>query len=369
MRTKAGRAISSASIMRAATSAVCLLWLAACQNQPVAGDLPDAVVAQPDLQAFILDWQAYADEVNPIQRQAACQPTFISAAPTVQRQGAVVMFHGFGGCPQQFLQLGSMVAARGFDVLLPLLPGHGALQTPDGEDDLSRVPTAKDGVSRYSGLARRMNEIMARSPGERVIVGFSLGGTISVNATLQARELYDRQLLISPMFAIRGGAFVAGLAKFLGRVPAVKNIVVKPGAAREVCDEWQAAGRGGFCDYRLKHTVALLTLDDLNEEWYQQQSFKEPVQIVAAGDENYVSNDEIVEFVEQHRSEGPISLCFMQADVPHEMLSPYENAGTEMYWLQDLLNNAVSFIVDNKLWPLIANPDEPQEPACGQSAA
>jgi hypothetical protein len=214
-----------------------------------------------------------------------------------------------------------------------------------------------------------MNEIMARSPGERVIVGFSLGGTISVNATLQARELYDRQLLISPMFAIRGGAFVAGLAKFLGRVPAVKNIVVKPGAAREVCDEWQAAGRGGFCDYRLKHTVTLLTLDDLNEEWYQQQSFKEPVQIVAAGDENYVSNDEIVEFVEQHRSEGPISLCFMQADVPHEMLSPYENAGTEMYWLQGLLNNAVSFIVENKLFPVIANPDEPQEPACGQSAA
>ncbi len=369
MRTQDDHRVPGTSIMRLTVSAVFLLWVAACQNQPVAQDLPNPVVARPDIQAFTRDWQAYADEVNQVQRQAACQPKLISAAPTVQRRGAVVMFHGFGGCPQQFLELGSMVSARGFDVLLPLLPGHGALPTPDGDDDLSRLPTAKDGASRYTALAQRMNKIMAKSPGERIIVGFSLGGSLSVNANLQERELYDRQLLISPMFAIRGGAFVEGLVKFLGRIPAIKNIIVKPAAARKACAEWQTAGRAGFCDYRLKHAVALLALDDVNEAWYLQQPFNEPVQIVAAGGDAYISNDEIVTFTEQHQSAGPISLCFMPDDVPHEMLSPYENAGTEMYWLQDLLNDAVSFITESKVFPVTADPDEEQRPDCIQSAA
>jgi pimeloyl-ACP methyl ester carboxylesterase len=356
-------------IMRLTAFPVILLSVSACQNQPVAQDLQDPVVAQPDIQAFTDDWQTYADEVNQVPRQAACQPQLLSAAPTVERRGAVVMIHGFGGCPQQLTQLGAMVAARGFDVLLPLLPGHGVLPTPEGDDDLSRLPTAKDGASRYTGLARRMNEIMAKSPGEKIIVGFSLGGAMSLNANLQQRELYDRQLLLSPMFAIRGGAFVEGLARFLGRIPAIKNKIVKPAKAREACDGWQAAGRAGFCDYRLKHAVALLDLEKLNRDWYRQQPFKEPVQIVAAGDEDYVSNDEIVSFVEQHQSVGPISLCFMPDDVPHEMLSPYENAGTEMVWLQGLLDNAILFITESRNFPVITDPDRVERPDCVQSAA
>jgi alpha-beta hydrolase superfamily lysophospholipase len=368
MRTKGDRGSTRASITHLAVSAVFLISVSACQNQPVAQDLPNPAVVERDAQAFTHAWQAYADEVNEVPRQAACEPTLIPAATTLPRLGAVVMVHGFGGCPQQFLELGARVAERGFDVLLPLLPGHGVLPTADGDDDLSRLPIAKDGVSRYGGLARRMNDIMARSPGERVIVGFSLGGAISVNANLQARELYDRQLLISPMFAIRGGAFLEGLVNVLGRVPAIKNLIVKPKAARKLCDEWQSAGRAGFCDYRLKHTVALLALDDMNEEQYAQQAFNEPVQIVAAGDEQYISNDEIVSFVEQHQSNGPISLCFMPADVPHEMLSPYENAGTEMYWLQGLLENAVGFIVDKQDFPMVTDPEQDSRPDCSQSA-
>jgi alpha-beta hydrolase superfamily lysophospholipase len=369
MRTKGDRQAPGASIMRLMASAAFLLLITGLQNPAVAEDTANPVATQPDLEAFAADWQAYADEVNRIPRQPACEPRLLPAEPTVARQGAVVMVHGFGGCPQQFMQLGAMVAARGFDVLLPLLPGHGVAVTPDGEDDLSHLPIARDGIARYSGLAQRMNGIIAKSPGQKVIVGFSLGGAVSVNANLLERELYDRQLLISPMFAIRGGAFVEGLAKFLGRIPAVKSIVVKPRAAREACDEWQAAGRAGFCDYRLKHTAGLLTLDDMNEELYEEEPFKEPVQIVAAGDEAYISNDEIVNFTEQHRSYGPISLCFMPDDVPHEMLSPYENAGTEMHWLQNLLNNAVGFIVDGNAFPVIAEPDPAIQPACGQSDA
>jgi hypothetical protein len=40
-----------------------------------------------------------------------------------------------------------------------------------------------------------------------------------------------------------------------------------------------------------------------------------------------------------------------------------------MYWLQDLLNDAVSFITESKVFPVTADPDEERRPDCIQSAA
>jgi alpha-beta hydrolase superfamily lysophospholipase len=210
-----------------------------------------------------------------------------------------------------------------------------------------------------------MNEIMARSPSTRVIVGFSLGGAISLNANLQANGLYDRQLLLSPMLAIRGGTVVEGLTEFFGKIPGIRNIIVKPSAFRKECKDWQTAGRAGFCDYRLRHAVPLIDLEDQNQELYRQVTLTTPIQIVGAGDERYISNDQLVSLTEQQRQNGPISLCFMPDDVPHEMLSVYENVGTDMYWLADLLDNAVAFIVDGEFFPTSMNPDHDPDASPG----
>jgi alpha-beta hydrolase superfamily lysophospholipase len=331
---------------------IIISWFTACTMQPATSVQTNMhPIIDPDIAAFMSGWQAYADEIDAVPRQNGCRARFMPAAPAIPRKGAVVMFHGFGGCPQQFFELGRLVSAQGFDVILPLLPGHGAKPELDGNDDLSRLPTADDWEARYAGLARRINEIMARSPGTRVIVGFSLGGAISLNANMQAPALYDRHLLLSPMFAIRGGAFVEGLAGFLGRVPGVRNIVVKPASKRQECRDWESAGRAGFCDYQLKHVVALLQLEEMNRRMYRESVFTTPIQIVAAGDEDYVSNEQIVTFVEQQAANGPISLCFMPADVRHEMLSPFENSDLEMYWLGDLLGNSISFITNSGFFP------------------
>jgi len=329
------------------------LCLTTCASQPIApADHQALPIPDPDLQSFTTSWQDYADEINAQERQTGCRPVLLPAAKHIPRRGAVVMFHGFGGCPQQFFELGKRTAAQGFDVLLPLLPGHGTLQSPDGKDDLSRLPTAKDWKERYAGLALRMNAIMARSPGTRVIVGFSLGGAISLNANLRAPDLYERQLMLSPMLAIRGGAFVEGLVEVFGRVPGIRNIVVKPASFREECRSWQAAGRAGFCDYRLKHVVALVDLEDMTREMLARSPPSIPLQVVAAGDEKYISNDRIIKFSEQQKEYGPVSFCFMPADVPHEMLSQYENADLVMYWLPDLLDYSVNFIAREAFFPV-----------------
>lgn len=347
----------------------CLTGCVGSTTAPAITEMPPIVA--PDIRAFSEGWQSYIDETGKVARQADCQPRLLPASPDIQRRGAVVMLHGFSGCPQQFFELGERIANRGFDVLLPVLPGHGLLPTQDNEDDLSRLPGEPYSEIGYAKLAERMNGIMATSPGTRVIVGFSLGGAIGLNANLQAPHLYDRQLLLSPMLAIWGGAFVEGLAELIGRIPGIRNIRVKPASFREECRDWQVAGRAGFCDYRYRHVLPLLVLEDQNRELNRQIILKKPIQVVGAGDERYISNDQLVSLAERQSRNGPISLCFMPDDVAHEMLSPYENSGKEMYWLADLLDDAVAFIADGKFFPSLSHPDQDSDasPRCRINSA
>ncbi len=322
---------------------------------------------QEDLAAFTAAWADYANGVNETPHAADCEPRRFAAVPGTKRRGAVIMFHGFGSCPQQFLELAPRISAQRFDVLLPLLPGHGAMPTAGGEDDLSDLPSADEDSSRYVKFATSMNRIMAASPDEKIIVGFSFGGAISLNAALQATELYDRLLLLAPMLAIRGSAFVETLAEALGRTPGLDEMIVKPRGFRAECRSWQAAGRAGFCDYRYKHVVALIDLAQINRQLDARQPLSNPVQVVAAGDDDYVSNDRIADYASAQAEFGPISLCYMPADVPHEMLTPYENAGRDMYWLEPLLMDTTAFVVHGRFFRVVQSDGSGEGARCDLS--
>ncbi len=339
--------------------------LASCTTAAFSVVAPPA--EQEDLVTFAAAWADYANDVNETPRAADCEPRRFTAVPGTKRRGAVIMFHGFGTCPQQFLELAPRISALGFDVLLPLLPGHGAMPTADGEDDLSDLPSADDDSSRYFEFASSMNRIMAASPGEKIIVGFSLGGTISLSAALQATELYNRLMLLAPMFAIRGGAFIEIFAETLGRTPGFKKMIVKPRGMRAKCRSWQAAGRAGFCNYRYKHLAALTDLMQINRQLYARQPPSNPVQVVAAGDEKYISNHRIADFASAQVEFGPISLCYMPTDVPHEMLTPYENAGRDMYWLEPLLVNTTAFVVHGRFFRVVQFDDSGEVARCDLS--
>ncbi len=306
---------------------------------------PQAPGAPQDLPAYLAEWRAYTDTVNTLARQRDCVPRRVPANPAIDRRGAVVMFHGYGGCPQQFFMLAERVAAQGFDVLLPLHPGHGMPAAADGGDDLSQLPQAGEAENRYVTFAADINRVMARSPGQKIVVGFSLGGAVALNALLNAPDLYNRALLLSPMLAIRGGGIAELAVAVFGRIAGLRNLVVKPGGIRRHCHDWQSMGRAGFCDYRLRDTVALLELESLNERLHAARPPSLPIQFVIAGDEKYVSNSRIQKFAARQENFGPLALHQLAKNVPHEMLSPYENTGQPMDWLGGLLDIAEGFIV------------------------
>ncbi len=316
--------------------ALILLAIAANPAQAGPGDLTAA---------FDAAWETYETETNGKGLQFGCQPRRYRPPPDVPRRGAVVAFHGFSACAQQFFQLAPLLATMGFDVLVPMLPGHGLLRAPDGTEQLDEVPTGANWAKAYGGLAAEMNDIMARSPGERVMVGYSLGGAVALNAAFRAPELYDRMLLIAPLVQIRIPGYLEMLANTLGGVPLLRGLQVKPPDMEQDCADWTAAGRAGFCDYRLEHVPAMIRLERQNRAWQIDRPLSLPMQIIIADEDVVVSGEATKELVAMQSAHGEVTLCTLNGGVPHEILTPYENAGREMFWLPEFLPVAANFVV------------------------
>ncbi len=82
----------------------------------------------------------------------------------------VLLIHGFGGMPGELRGLGEALAAHGFTVRAPLLPGHGG-----SPEDLA-VTTWRD----WLATAARELEALRRECRTVVLDGFSMGGAIAL---------------------------------------------------------------------------------------------------------------------------------------------------------------------------------------------
>ena len=77
-------------------------------------------------QAFVSAWDEYYTTTMGRAEgvRAGCEPMrFPARGPTYK--GVAVVWHGFSSCPQEMANLGPPLAAHGYDVLFPLMAGHG----------------------------------------------------------------------------------------------------------------------------------------------------------------------------------------------------------------------------------------------------
>lgn len=81
-----------------------------------------------------------------------------------QPRGTLLLLHGFGGDSLTFGALGPMLATRGWHVVAPDMPAHGASEieadTPDG-------------------VLRPLAGLLAQLPGKLALAGHSLGGAMA----------------------------------------------------------------------------------------------------------------------------------------------------------------------------------------------
>lgn len=168
-----------------------------------------------------------------ILEQEALVPVMLGAEPfSADPPGGpgigVVLSHGFTGTPQSMRPWGEHLAAQGFTVRGPRLPGHG---THWRDMQATRWP------DWYGELSRAVDELAARCRSVFVF-GLSMGGTLALRLAEEYGDAIAGICLVNPsVTTLRRDAAVA---RYLARVwpwaNAVANDVAKPGVTELAYD-------------------------------------------------------------------------------------------------------------------------------------
>ena len=140
----------------------------------------------------------------------------------------VVVSHGFTGNPASMRPWADHLAAAGYTVRLPLLPGHGGTWQ---DTNRTRWP------QWYATVESAFLELQERC--ERVFaVGLSMGGTLVTRLAEQHPDAVAGLVLVNPAYATR--RFDAKFAPYISWAvrsrPAIGGDIKKPGVDEEAAD-------------------------------------------------------------------------------------------------------------------------------------
>lgn len=124
-------------------------------------------------------------------------------------KGLAVLWHGLSVSPDQMKYLVDDLFAKGYDVFIPALPGHG-LVTADGKEDTSLVPTANTWKD-WGAFAESVYQAASGS-GAITLVGLSCGGMLSLkmaedhakDKNEQGEPVIKQIIAISPFLGFSG---------------------------------------------------------------------------------------------------------------------------------------------------------------------
>lgn len=129
----------------------------------------------------------------PLLDESCASRFFFHPQPTKK---VFLFFHGFTAVPYQFEPLGKALYQAGYNVLIPLQPGHGIA----GNWNADNPPPLPDSLHTYTQFCYHWLEI-AQTLGEKVIIGgLSTGGVLAANIALEKPEKIEKALLFAPYF-------------------------------------------------------------------------------------------------------------------------------------------------------------------------
>lgn len=141
--------------------------------------------------AAIIQQAKNLEKTLPIKNEACRPKFFFHPEPTAK---VILFFHGFTAGPYQFEPLGKALFEAGYNVLVPLQPGHGVA----GKWDKDNPPPLPSEIEIYQQFAFSWLEV-AQKLGDKVIVGgLSTGGNLAAWLALERPQQIERTLLFAP---------------------------------------------------------------------------------------------------------------------------------------------------------------------------
>ena len=280
------------------------------------------------------------------EKQEECEPRFYEANPDVSEKGTVVFLHGYTACPQQYFDLAEKVAAEGYNVALPLLPGHGKWRSDAGKGGYEHVPTQFE-LNRYDYFVRNVNKFMAKVPGKKIIGGLSLGGSMALRAVTFTPNLYDAGMVMTPLLELQNNRYTIAM-RLLAQTPLTRHQIVGWGEDCEITET--QAGRAGICEFKVSSAYASEEYGKLVSRQLSLKSSKTRLQFVG------VEGDLVVQFhpfinafkaaASKHKN-----MCLLPYGSNHSLLSPYDTPHEDKFWIPGLHKSILNFIKEEKFFP------------------
>ena len=150
-------------------------------------------------------------ELNPV-----CRSILLTHGQRTER--AVVLFHGYTNCPQQFRELGHIFYDLGYNVLIPRLPRHGLADRKVENLSPLKAEELRDCADSSVDIASGLGQSV-------YVAGLSAGGTLSAWIA-QNRSEVTRALLIAPALGFtrrEGTRLQKGMALLLPLLPDIRR--------------------------------------------------------------------------------------------------------------------------------------------------
>jgi alpha-beta hydrolase superfamily lysophospholipase len=331
-------------------------------------------------------WTEYVAEAESVPLQKECKPRLYEASDKVPFQGTIVLHHGFTACPQQFFELADQFLSQiGYDVVLPVLPGHGREWTgkKNNQNDLRGMPTRENWKTTLGDYVRKINQLMGVSAGTKVISGLSFGGAIAAEAMLEEPKLYARALLFSPFFSISKtnpwkkfpqitnplNESKAYFADYLSRPnTALYSSSLKKIGWGDGCTKTERSlGRAGYCQFSINSISAYQQFGDAILARMKTAHDLPRTQIVAVEQDPVADTKLTRDYDQLLRKASKIepAICFFRNDTNHSLLSRFDNPSEDKYWIPFLLSATTRFVESGvPVQTAGPTPDENNYPVC-----
>ncbi|AFZ14723.1 hypothetical protein Cri9333_3914 [Crinalium epipsammum PCC 9333] len=218
-----------------------------------------------------------------------------------------LFFHGFTANPEQFLPIGEAFFKAGYNVLIPLLPGHGMA----GNWDKDNPPPLPETKEAYQQFGIKWLQI-AQGLGEKVILGgLSGGSTLAAWLALERAVQIHKNLIFAP--------YLSGSNPLVDLV--VENL--------DIYFKWKTApgcvsfGYGGFV------MPALRVFLDMGEDILEQAKicYSAPMFIISSESDRAVGkheHQELFHAVIQHQPKSWYYCFERELDIQHNMMTEAE---------------------------------------------
>ncbi|MGB7377880.1 MAG: alpha/beta fold hydrolase [Rivularia sp. (in: cyanobacteria)] len=254
--------------------------------------------------AAIIEQAINLEQTLPVKNEACASKFFFQPNPTKK---VCLFFHGFTAGPYQFEPLGKQLFEAGYNVLIPLQPGHGVAGKFDG-DNPPPLPLEREVYQEYALSWLKI----AQKLGNRVIVGgLSSGGTLAAWLGLEFNQEIERTLLFSP---------------YLSGKNAIVDFAVE---VLPIYYEWLNKDNPGNFGYNGFKVPALRIFLDMGQEILDRvkNNPSSPMFIVTSESDAVVDRDDLKSLFESVIEKQPKSwyFCFDKLfDIPHTMMTELE---------------------------------------------